>query len=168
MQITVNFILLFIFLISFILVIFNLPGNWLLVSVTGIYAIFFPFDQGQTSFWWVLTPVILIALLGEAIEFLVSTVGSKSAQVSNGAIVASFIGGIFGAIIGVPIFLIGALFGLLIGVFLGAFLYELLVEKDAGKAYLAACTVLATRIVATGIKASICLALSVYVGFKLF
>ena len=168
MQIVFSILLIFIYLVGFGLVLVTLPGTWVIFLSTALYAFFFPFDQGQTHALWVLGILLGLALLGELIEFVVGTFGSKSVKVSNGAIVVAFIGGIAGALLGATFFLVGALIGVLLGSFLGALVYEWVVTKDFREGFVVGCAVLATRVVAITLKGSIALGMGVYATFKLF
>ena len=155
-------------LVGIVLVPLTLPGTWLIVAAGGLYAIFFSFDGGATSAWWVIAWLIGVAAFGEIVEFGVGTLGGKAVKVSNGAIVSAFIGGIIGLFIGVPIFLIGSLIGLFIGAFLGAFIYEMVVLKSFGRAFVTACAVLATRLVASLLKVMLAIGMGIFLGFKIF
>lgn len=160
-------ILLLLVLVGIVLVLFGLPGTWIIVGGAFLYSIFFSFSSVSSDFWVVFI-LIVLALLGEIFEFLVSIVGGKMLQVSTGALLSSIIGGILGAMIGVPVFLIGSFLGLLLGAFLGAFVYELLVTRKFGTALNAATGVFFSRVVAIFVKTSIAIGMGVYIGFKMF
>jgi len=146
----------------------GLPGTWVIVVGGVLYSLFFKFDGGATSAIKVDVILIGLALFGEIVEFGVGTLGSKQLKVSNGAIICAFIGGIVGGIIGVPIFLIGALIGIFLGAFTGAFVYEWITLQNFGKAFVNAGAVLATKMVATFLKATLAVGMGVYLGFKVF
>ncbi len=150
------------------LVAFGLPGTWLIVLTSVVYSLFYPFDGGSASPIWVNGILIGFALLGEVVEFCVGTFGSKTMNVSTGAIWCALLGAIVGAIIGVPVFLIGSLLGLFLGAFLGALLYEWVTLKSFSRAFVSALAVLASRIVATSLKATLALGMGLYLGFKIF
>ncbi|MCE9625789.1 MAG: DUF456 domain-containing protein [Deltaproteobacteria bacterium] len=146
----------------------GLPGTWVIVVGGVLYSIFFQFDGGVTSAIKVNVVLVGLAVFGEIVEFGVGTLGSKPLNVSNGAIVCAFIGGIVGAIVGVPIFLIGSLIGLFIGAFLGALIYEWATLNNFGRAFVNAGAVLATRMVATFLKTTLAVGMGVYLIFKVF
>lgn len=150
------------------LVAIGMPGTWLIALSGIVFSFFYPFDGGATSPWWVGGVLIALALFGELMEFVVGTLGSKPLKVSNGAIVCAFIGGIIGAIVGVPVFLIGAILGLFLGAFLGALVYEWWSLKNFGRALVNATAVLATRVVATFLKATLALVMGLYLLIKVF
>ncbi len=151
-------------LISVFLVPLSLPGTWLILALCGLYSLLFNFNASAD--WKVLLILALIATLAEVLEFIVSFVGGKKLNVSNGALWSSLLGGLIGAFIGVPVFLIGSLLGLLLGTFLGAFIYEYSLHKSFSKAFTAAVAVFFSRLVASFLKTSLALGMWVYLIFK--
>jgi uncharacterized protein len=105
----VFFALLFILvlLVCWALTLVGMPGNWLMLLATAIYAYFMPaaFD------WKVIVVLIALAALGEIVELLAGAMGVAKAGGSRRgalmAIVGSVIGGVAGIFIGVPIPLVG-------------------------------------------------------------
>ena len=91
----------------------TLPGNWLMVAILAGYAWYS--DSGQTVEigWRVVATAFVLALMGEAVEFLAGAAGAKRAGASRRstlyAIGGSMIGAILGAVVGVPIPIIGSL-----------------------------------------------------------
>lgn len=83
----------------------GLPGNWLMVAGAGLWFFLAP-ERFQFS-WMVLVALIVLALIGELLEFLASVLGTKKmGGSSRGAmlsVVGSVVGGILGVIIGIPI-----------------------------------------------------------------
>jgi len=154
--------------VGIVLVPLSLPGTWVIVLSSVLFSLFFPFDGGATSAFAVNAKLIGVAVFGELMEFGVSTLGSKPLKVSNGAIACAFVGGIVGAIIGVPVVLVGSLIGLFLGAFLGAFIFEWVTLKDFKRAFVNACAVLATRLVAMVLKSALALGMGLYLMFKLF
>jgi uncharacterized protein YqgC (DUF456 family) len=154
--------------VGILMVPLSLPGTWLIAGLALFYSFFFSFDGGSTSAFWVLGWLFGLALFGEIIELLVGTFGGKAVKVSNGAILASFIGSVAGLVLGAPIFLVGSLVGLFIGAFLGAFLYEWWVEKSVKSALRTAAAVLASRIVATFLKTGLAIGMGIFLGYKIF
>lgn len=120
------------------------------------------------SEWMVLLVLTIMAALGELIELGVRIVGSKMADVPNGAIVAAIVGGLIGVLIGVPVFLVGALIGLLIGVFAGAFIYSFIVTKEIHRAGWMALATTFSQVVALFAKTCIGIAMIVYISIELF
>ena len=129
------FILLLIFF--WILNLIGLPGNWLIVILSLLWMIFGP-EQYEIT-WVTIAILIGLAVLGEAIEFGTSVLGTKkmggSSRGATLSVIGSAIGGIAGAILGlpIPIPLVGSLIGSLFFASLGAFIGAFIGEKWIGK-----------------------------------
>lgn len=138
-----------------------------MVVVAFIYSLITDFQPGESDLW-VLGVVVILALLGEIIEFLIGVLGSKKLNVSNRAIVFSLIGGLLGALIGFPIIIVGSLIGLFIGAFLGAFIYEMFEQKNIAKALKASIACFFSRVTAMFFKTGIAFGIVVYLLVKTF
>jgi hypothetical protein len=111
----------------------GLPGNWLMLIATAIYAVAVP-EVATESLWWVVLAVLLVlAIVGEAIEMLASAHGVRKHGGTKRSALLSFVGAIVGAIFGAVIGtgfmpIIGSLIGALLlsgaGALGGAFLGE--------------------------------------------
>jgi len=107
------------------LVMIGLPGNWVMVALTWGLA-FWQWDR-QLFGWPILIAVIVLAGIGELMEFLAGAVvvrktgGSRKAAV--GAILGAMIFGVVGTVM-IPIPVIGSILGACIGAFLGAMAME--------------------------------------------
>lgn len=107
--------------------IFGLPGNFIILGASILYGWYGGFDEITVR---TIIILIVLALAGELIEFLLGILGSKKYESSNRAIVGSIIFGIIGAILGAPFFFgIGAV----VGAFAGAFAGAIIVELSQGK-----------------------------------
>jgi len=127
----VLFIFLLVAVIGLISIIFGFPGNFIILADSVFYGWYGDF---KSISFQVLIVLILLAVLGEVIEFLLGIIGSKRHKSSNSAIVGSIVGGIIGAILGVPfLFGVGALLGAFLGAFVGAFLVELIKTKHVNQ-----------------------------------
>lgn len=155
-------------LVGILMVPLSLPGTWVIAFTGVMYSLIYPFDGGATSVYWVNGWLIGLAIFGELMEFGVGTLGGKAVKVSTGAILSAFIGGLIGLFVGVPVFLVGSLIGLFLGAFLGAFFYELVVIRQVGRAFATACTVLATRIVASMLKLILGIGMAVFLLINIF
>jgi uncharacterized protein YqgC (DUF456 family) len=113
-----------------VLVVFGLPGNWLIVVATSLFA-WWRWDDGIFSIY-TLIAIIALAALGELIEFLAGMAGAKKSGASwPGSIIALF-GAVTGAVLGT--FLIPVPFlGTLLGACLGAGLCVWALEFSRGK-----------------------------------
>ena len=110
------------------LVFFSLPGNWLMIITVILFALW---QKGIFSVSTIIAAVIL-AFLGEVLEFIAGAGGAKAAGGGKKAMAAAIIGAIAGAILGtflIPI----PVFGTLIGSALGAAAAVLIVEMRAGR-----------------------------------
>jgi uncharacterized protein YqgC (DUF456 family) len=126
-------ILYIVFALAGIICIFiGLPGNFLILLCSGLLAWYFNFEVITTK---IIILLVILALLGELLEFIIGIVGSKKKKASNKAVIGSIIFSIIGAILFAPIlFGIGAIFGAFLGAFFGAFIVEYAREKDVAKA----------------------------------
>lgn len=107
--------------------IFGLPGNFIILGASILYGWYGGFHEVTVK---TIIILIVLALAGELIEFLLGILGSKKYESSNRAIVGSIIFGIIGAILGAPFFFgIGAV----VGAFAGAFAGAIIVELSQGK-----------------------------------
>ena len=120
---------------------FGLPGLWLMVSATGVYAwATWPASAGEPSplHWGTLVGVFVLATVAELIEFFASVVGSKKAGGSNWGSWGGVVGGIAGAILFtplIPIPIVGTILGGCIGAFAGAaFLEQAGAKRTRGEA----------------------------------
>ncbi len=114
-------------LAGLISLIFGLPGNFVILGASVLYGWYGGFSDITVK---VIVILIVLALVGELIEFLLGILGSKKYDSSNRAIVGSIIFGIIGAILGAPFFFgIGAV----VGAFAGAFAGAIIVELSQGK-----------------------------------
>ncbi|MBI4412299.1 MAG: DUF456 domain-containing protein [Deltaproteobacteria bacterium] len=154
-------------LAALLLVPLGFPGTWLMVVVSFVYSLIADFQTGKSDFG-ILFVVILLAVVGEVLEFGIGVWGGKKMSVSNRTIVASLIGGVLGAFIGVPVLLIGSILGLFAGVFAGAFLSEILEKRDWRKGLQGALACFFSRITAMFVKTGIGFVMVVYLLVKTF
>lgn len=117
----------------------GLPGNWLIVLAALIYASFVPSEATVDVGWAALVGLLVLAALGELIEFLASAMGATQAGASRrgtalamvGSLVGAFAGVFFGGIIPIPI--VGPLIGALLFASLGALVGAVLGEQWKGR-----------------------------------
>lgn len=109
------------------LVFFALPGSWLMIITVISFSLW---QKGIFSVYTIIAAVIL-AIIGEILEFISGARGVKSAGGSKKAVFAAIIGAVVGAIVGTAVIPI-PLIGTLAGTTLGAGLAVLLVEKTGG------------------------------------
>ncbi|HEY2589427.1 MAG TPA: DUF456 domain-containing protein [Tepidisphaeraceae bacterium] len=129
----VYYILLFLFLISGLaLTVMTLPGLWLMVAATAIYAWF---THGYFISWWTLAVLLVLATIAEIIEFFSSGAGARKAGGGKAGFWGALLGGIVGGIVlsfFIPIPIFGTLVGVCVGTFVGAMAGELLAGREVG------------------------------------
>jgi uncharacterized protein len=99
-----------------LLLLFGLPGNWLMVLSTCLLA-WWKWDERVFS-GWTLIAIAAVALLGELIEFLAGMLGARGSGASWRASIAAVFGAILGAVFGtftIPVPLLGTVIGASIG-----------------------------------------------------
>lgn len=119
---------------------FSLPGNWGLLGLTALFAWLVPHDSSRGIAWNTVWILLVLAVVGEIIEFLAGAAGAAKRGASRRSIwlslVGALAGSIGGAIVGLPIALVGspiaALLGGAAGSFAGAYLGETWAERPLG------------------------------------
>lgn len=132
-------VLLTLFLLScVILTLLGMPGNWGVVLLAGLAMWLAPKDYLSHVDGKVVIALVVIALIGEGIEFAAGALGvgklggaKRSAAL---AVVGSIVGAIVGMFVGLPIPVVGSLVASLlfggVGALVGAALGERWVGKD--------------------------------------
>jgi len=118
-------ILVLINLLWLMLVLFGLPGNWLMVLTTSLFA-WWTWNQRAFS-GGTLVAISVLAVLGELIEFLGGTVGARRAGASWRASFTGILGAIVGALAGTamfPVLFVGTIVGACLGVALAVWIIE--------------------------------------------
>jgi hypothetical protein len=105
----------------------TLPGNWFIVGLTVVFALFIHLPSGAGISWWSAGIVVGLALLGELIELAAGAAGAAKSGGSRRGMILSVVGAMAGSIVGValgvliPVPVIGSLIGAVIGGAVGAF-----------------------------------------------
>lgn len=115
----------------------GLPGNWLMVALAALYAWLAP-KQPPTSVSWTTVAILLVlAALGEILEFAAGAMGTARAGGSRRGVAmalgGSLIGGFVGLFVGAPIPLIGSLVGAVLFAGVGALAGALVGEIWMGR-----------------------------------
>ena len=108
-----------------LLVLFGLPGNWLVVLSTCLFA-WWRWEDGVFSIY-TLIDITVLAVLGELFEFLGSMRGAKRTGASRYGTIAALAGAIIGAMFGtfmIPVLFLGTVLGACIGAGLGVWAIE--------------------------------------------
>ncbi|MFH1730464.1 MAG: DUF456 domain-containing protein [Planctomycetota bacterium] len=119
----------------FALVLFRLPGIWLMVLSTALVA-WWQWDEKMFSIW-TLAAIFILAVISEVLEFFAGAAGTRKAGGSRRAATISIAGSVIGAIIGtlvIPIPGLGALTGAIGGAALAAWLTELAIGRKMDEA----------------------------------
>ncbi len=143
MSIFYAFLLLAVLVAAWLLTVTGMPGNWLMVAATALYAWLVPTDASATIGWGVVLAVAIMAGLGELLEMAAAALGvAKAGGSKRGAVLAllgSMIGGLAGMAVGLPIPLVGPLVGAVLfasfGALLGAMLGECWKGRELGQSW---------------------------------
>lgn len=118
---------------------FMLPGNWLIVGFAALFTYLLPTAEYGRGFGWITVGIlVLIAAIGELIEFAAGAAGAAKHGASRRAMLLSIlgaaVGSITGAAVGIPVPIIGPLVaavgGGAAGAFGGAYLGEIWKGKE--------------------------------------
>ena len=118
-------LLLFVNLIWLGMVLFTLPGNWLMVASTALFA-WLHWDAGVFSAY-TLGALVVLAVAAEVLEFLGGLGGARRAGARWAGAVAAIFGAFIGGIVGtflIPVPIAGTLLGAGIGGAAATFLLE--------------------------------------------
>ena len=109
-----------------VLVLFALPGNWLIVILTCLFA-WWRWDDGVFSVY-TLIAIGILATLGELFEFFGGMGGAKKAGARWWGSLGALLGAIIGAVVCtflIPILILGTVIGACVGAGIGAWVFEL-------------------------------------------
>lgn len=114
----------------------SLPGNWVLLACTGVFCYFAKTTQHTVS-WAIVVLLLVLAIVGEIIEFAAGTAGAAKQGASRRSMVLSVVGTLVGSIggvmVGVPVPILGSAIAALIGGALGAGLGAAIGENWKGR-----------------------------------
>lgn len=117
---------------AWLLTLVTLPGNWLVVAAAAVFAWLIPEQAGQGISWTTVGVLLVLAVIGEIIEFASGAIGTARQGASRRAValslVGAFVGSLAGLAVGVPIPVVGpllmAVVGGAAGAYVGAYLGE--------------------------------------------
>jgi uncharacterized protein len=122
---------------GWLLTLFALPGNWLMVAAAAVYAFFVPGEGRLAVSWGLVIALVVLAVLGELLELLAGALGAKKGGGSKRAAVLAVLfsvpGAMIGAMVGMPIPVVGPLIGVILFAGLGAFAGAMLGESWKGR-----------------------------------
>jgi uncharacterized protein YqgC (DUF456 family) len=110
------------------LVFFSLPGNWLIIITTILFALW----QKNIFSIYTIAAATVLAFVGEILEFAAGAGGAKAAGGGKKAMAAAIVGAIIGAVAGTVIIPV-PIFGTLLGSAIGAAGAVLIVERKGGR-----------------------------------
>jgi uncharacterized protein YqgC (DUF456 family) len=103
----------------------TLPGNWIVVGLTAVFAYFFPPSSGHGVSWTIVFVLAALAAAGEVLEFAASAATAARHGGSRRGMALALFGALVGSVLGVglgsPIPVLGSLIGAVAGGALGAF-----------------------------------------------
>ena len=124
--------------VGVVLTALQMPGNWLILAATALFAWWrwgIPdFSVGKTA----LILLLVLALVGELLEFLAGALGTKAAGGSKRAAALSIVGAVAGALLGtfvIPIPIVGTLIGAAVGAGLGSIAGDRWAGREWGPAF---------------------------------
>lgn len=135
--------------LSLVLIVFGMPGLWVMIAAAVGYRILVP---GQPIGWFTIICITLLAVAAEVLEFTLAGRYARKYGGSRRAGWGAIIGGVIGAFMGVPIPIVGSVIGAFAGSFAGAFIAELSGGRPGGEATRVATGALIGRAVSTALK----------------
>jgi len=153
------------------------PGNWIMLIVASFYACLMPNESPYDFGLVVLGLVLVIAIIGEILEFFTGAISTKKAGGTKRgmwfSVIGSIIGSIAGIFVGIPIPIIGSLVAALlfsgVGALLGAYYGEKVEGKSSHDAWKVGISSFAGRILGSlfkiicGLIALICMSIAMVV-----
>ncbi|MBN2315309.1 MAG: DUF456 domain-containing protein [Sedimentisphaerales bacterium] len=116
------------------LVLLGLPGNWLIVISTCLFA-WWRWNEGPFSIY-ILVAIVVLAGLGELVEFSAGLIGAKKSGASWFGSIAAIFGAVIGAVFGtfmIAIPFLGTILGACIGAGVGVWGLEVARGKEMEK-----------------------------------
>jgi uncharacterized protein len=117
--------------------VFALPGNWLMVGLSALFAFLFPASPGPGLHWMTVGVAAALALVGELVELAAGAAGARRSGASRRAMVLALVGTMIGSFIGafvtIPIPIVGPILGAVGGGAIGAFAGAYVGETGLGR-----------------------------------
>lgn len=130
-------ILLIILAVCWVLTLLGMPGNWIIILAAVGYLFVVPAESPVAIGWTTVIVLLVLAVLGELLEFLAGALGVTKAGGSRRgaalALIGSLVGGVVGLFVGVPIPIVGPLFGAVLLAAAGAFAGAIMGEHWKGR-----------------------------------
>lgn len=119
---------------GWLLTLFSLPGNWLIVAAAAGYAWLVPDGERWDLSWPMVGVVAGLAVVGEIVEGLAGAAGVRRLGGSRRSALLSIVFSVVGAIVGtatIPLPVIGTMLGACLGAMVGAVAGETWLGNDA-------------------------------------
>jgi uncharacterized protein YqgC (DUF456 family) len=101
-----------------------LPGNWLIVGFSAVFALFIETTRPVGISWQAIGVLVSLAVLGEVIELVSGMAGAARQGASRRSVILSVVGSIVGSVLGaglgIPLPVIGIAIGAILGGAVGA------------------------------------------------
>ncbi len=124
--------------VGWLLTLFSLPGNWLMVGATALFAALVAPDSLAAIDWATVIALTALAAVGEIVETAAAALGAArhggSKRAALLAVVGSVVGSLIGAGVGVPIPVVGSVVGAILFAGIGAMVGAVLGEEWKGTA----------------------------------
>lgn len=147
--------------LSLILIVFGLPGLWVMIASAVCFKILVP---DHTIGWGSIVIITTLAVIAEVFEFTLTGKYARKYGGSRRAGWGAIIGGFIGMMVGIPVPIIGPVIGAFAGSFIGAFIAELSGgTSSASGATRVATGALVGRVVATALKVAIGCAIAAWI-----
>jgi uncharacterized protein YqgC (DUF456 family) len=122
---------------GWLLTLFSLPGNWLIIVALALFTQFVP-DANSWHVTWTLVAIEAgLAILAEGLELVAGALGAhRHGGSKRGAVLAlvgSLAGAMVGATLGLPIPVVGPVAGVILGASCGALVGAMLGETWKGR-----------------------------------
>jgi hypothetical protein len=128
-------LLVLVLMACWLLTLLGLPGNWLSVGATMVYAWLVPGQSSAALGWKSVVAIFVLAALGEIIELAAGAMGvAKAGGTRRGALMVlagSLVGGVLGVFVGLPIPMVGSVIAAVLFAGLGAMAGAILGETWA-------------------------------------
>ena len=113
------------------------PGNWIMLGIASFYSWLMPNESPYDFGLIVIVMVLLLATIGEVLEFFTGAISTKKAGGTRRgmwfSVIGSIIGSVAGIFVGIPIPVVGSLIAALLFSGVGALLGAYYGEKVEGK-----------------------------------
>ena len=160
---------------------------WLFLTLLGLFGNWMMIVSVLLVLWWRWVPdaslseqmfhpatlivLVVLAVVGELLEFLLSAAGARKAGGSRFGALMSLVGSVVGGIVGtfaIPIPVIGTLLGACGGAFAGALIGELMLGRQMGDSLRSGEGAAVGRLLGTVGKLSVGLAMYLIIAFAAF